>query len=73
MKNIMLNAILLLGIYLGVHENNIALWQTNQPDPLEVYPYSVSLYTKMDQQYLKQGIPISESADITKHLDDYLS
>ena len=73
MKTIVLNVILLFGIYLGVHENNIALWQTGQPDPLEVYPYSVSLYTNTDQQYLKQGIPILESSEVTKHLDDYLS
>lgn len=73
MKRIILQLTLLISFFLGLHGDNIALWQTDRADPLEVYPYSISLYTKLDQQELKKGIPIFKTPDLTRYLDDYLS
>ena len=73
MKNTVLLAVITLSLYLGIHNGNLALWETDHSIPLKVFPYSASLYTHIDQIELNNGIYIQSNPDLMKLLDDYLS
>ena len=62
-----------LAFYLGTYNGNLALWQDNQAEPVRIYPYSSSLYTRIDQEILEKRIKIHDIKTLEKHLDDYLS
>ncbi len=73
MKRETIAFILIISLYLGTYKGNIALWQDGSDTPYQVYPYSSSIYTKIDQNLLKNGIIITDISTIEKYLDDYLS
>lgn len=64
---------LLLGLYLGLHNGYVALWDTNHQKPLEVFPYRCSVYPKIDQNQLEKGIPIDNENALKAILGDFLS
>ena len=64
---------LILAFYLGTYNGNLALWQDGCEKPYHIYPYSASIYTKIDQIKLSQGINISDIGMLDKYLEDYLS
>ena len=64
---------LLLGLYLGLHNGYLALWETNSAKPLEVFPYHCGVYPKIDQQQLRKGIPVDTQDALKTILGDYLS
>ena len=64
---------LLLGLYLGLHNGYIALWDSNSAKPLEVFPYRCSVYPKIDQTQLEKGIPIDSRDGLKAILEDFLS
>ena len=66
-------AAVLLAFYLGTYNGNLALWQDSQSEPIRIYPYSASVYTKIDQNLLKNRILIRDIGSLEKYLDDYLS
>ena len=43
----------LAAFYLGSYSGGLALWQDGQSDPVRIYPYSASVYTKIDQNMLE--------------------
>lgn len=58
---------------LGNHNGYIALWKTTDPQPVQIFPYSVSTLPPADQQALEKGIPIASIEQLHRLLEDYLS
>lgn len=72
-KRKLLPTLLLFGFLLGVHNGRIALWKDDDPEPLRVFPYQVSLLPQKDQHALNQGIHIKDRNQLIRLLEDYLS
>ena len=64
---------LLLGLYLGLHNGYLALWESNTREPLKVFPYHCSVYPKIDQLQLHKGIPVDTPDALKTLLGDFLS
>ncbi len=69
----MILPILVLSIYLGVHNGNLALFREGHNEPIQVFPRSVSDYPKKDQDALNAGIPITSKRQLSELLEAYLS
>lgn len=65
--------ILCLGYLLGVYRGQIALWKEPDPQPIRVFPYSVSMLPEEDQKTLRNGLRADSIIELTRHLEDYLS
>lgn len=64
---------LALGFLLGIHNGRLALWKDEDPEPVRVFPYSVSLLPEKDRRELKKGVPVRDGTELAKRLEDYLS
>ena len=64
---------LLLGLYLGLHNGYIALWNSQKTQPEHVFPYPASLYPPIDQAALENGIPVQDPESAVRLLEDFLS
>lgn len=73
MRKLFCIALLLLGLYLGLHNGYLALWKTGNTEPEQVFPYRASLFPKLDQAALEKGIPIEDTDSLKKLLEDFLS
>lgn len=69
----MLLPILVLSLYLGIHNGNLALFREGHIEPVQVYPRSVSDYPQKDQNALRSGIPITGKRQLAELLEIYLS
>ena len=67
------SSILLLGLLLGVHNGNVALWKDNDPDPIYVSPYPVSMLPAADQALLQKGIRFKNFKELSVYIEDYFS
>ena len=65
--------ILVLSLYLGIHNGKLALFREGNTVPLQVYPSAVDTYPKKDQLALRAGIPITSRKQLTELLEAYLS
>ena len=65
--------LVLLGLYLGVYHGQVALFDSEKPQPLEVYPYRTESYPQFDQQALQKGIPITDRDHLQRLLEDFTS
>ena len=65
--------VFMLSFYLGLYNGYIALWNSEEPQPVQVFPYRADAYPKIDQSALGRGIPITSQEDLTQLLEDYLS
>ena len=63
--------ILLMGLLLGIHEGNIALWKNDRL--IQEFPYPASMLPPSDQMNLQKGIPIENAQDLSRLLEGYLS
>ena len=68
----MLAVALFWGI-LGIWNGHLALLEQGQRQPLQVFPYSVTVFPKEDQLSLKKGIPYTSEAELSRLLEDFLS
>lgn len=68
-----LSVLFMLCCYLGLHGGHLALWDSTQTQPLQVFPYRVEMYAKSDQDALRHGIPITSQEALTRLLEDYFS
>lgn len=64
---------LCFGLLLGVYRGKIALWRGDDPQPVKVFPYSVSSLPQADQDALRKGIAIHSDTELMRLLEDYLS
>lgn len=65
--------LLLLGLYLGIHNGYLALFSSETNTPDRILPYRAALYPKIDQQALEAGIPIESAEQLKILLEDFLS
>lgn len=65
--------LLAAGMLLGIHNGYIALWQGEDPEPVQVFPYKASMLPQQDQSRLSEGISIHSSDELNRLLEDYLS
>lgn len=65
--------LLLIGLYLGLHNGYLALWSSDRSEPDQVFPYRASLYPKCDRDALERGIPIAGNEQLKHVLEDFLS
>jgi len=71
MKHIQLTALLLLGFYLGLQGNHLAIFEDSRP--VIILPYKADLYPAQDQQRLRQGIPFETQEELSSLLEDFIS
>lgn len=65
--------LLLLGLYLGVYHGQVALFDTEKPQPVEIFPYRAENYPLSDQQALQEGIPVTDRDHLQRLLEDFTS
>lgn len=64
----------MMAVYLlGVHEGKIALWSGNDPEPVQVFPYRVSMLPKKEREMLKKGIQVETLDELYQLAEAYLS
>ena len=63
---------IVLLLYLGVHDGHLALFRQGHQVPVQVYSTGVSLFPKEDQQALTAGIPIKNTKHLSELLEAYL-
>ena len=73
MKHIIALIPLLLSFYLGVYNENLAIWDTETKKPVFILPYKMKNYPEADQQKLREGIPFETPDELSALLEDYMS
>jgi len=73
MKRVLSATVLALSLYLGLYNEYLALWDSGRSTPVKIYPYQISVYSKIDKSTLEKGIKITSDAQLSQLLDDFLS
>ena len=63
--------LVLLGLFLGLHEGYLALKEGETVK--HIFPYRMELYTETDALLLRNGIPLPSPAELAAALEDYFS
>lgn len=63
---------MVFGYLLGIRGDRIALWREDDPQPIHIFPYSVSALPQQEQQRLRSGIRADNALELTKLLEAYL-
>ena len=63
----------ILCCYLGLQGGYVALWDSDAPEPVQVFPYRAEMYPEADQEALRRGIPITSPKMLTRLMEDYFS
>jgi len=58
---------------LGLRDGQIALWSSDNPEPVKVFPCPVSMLPQEAVDALEKGIPIESEDDLRKLIQQYLS
>ena len=66
-------AAVVLCLYLGIFNGQLALYEAGTEQPTQILPYKVSTYPKIDQTALKYGIPIKSAEHLKQLLEDFLA
>ena len=64
---------ILLSLYLGLHNGNIALFQTGNPEPVQIYGIHIRSLPPEEQHALSSGIRIRDHLHLARLLENYLS
>lgn len=70
MKQLLL--LLIIG-YLGLHNGQLALFESGKTVPDTVLPYRAELFPEADQKALQNGIPFSSESELNRLMEDFLS
>ena len=65
--------ILILGLLLGSYKGYLALYETTDPDPKQIFPCAVDTLPEADQMLLEQGLRVRNPKMLAELLEDYLS
>ena len=68
-----LSRIVLAGMFLGIYQGQLALWQDNAAVPAKIYPCQIQTLPEADRLLLEQGIPVQSRKELTSRLEDLLS
>ena len=63
----------ILCYYLGLHNGYLAIFNEQNSDPVQVFPYKAENYSKADTDALRHGIPITSLEALTRLFEDYFS
>lgn len=67
-------SIALVAVYLlGIHDGKIALWEGDDPEPVQVFPYRASMLPAEARKLLEKGIPIESMEELRQLAEQYLS
>ena len=64
---------LILCLYLSIYNGQLALFESSAQSPVQILPYQVSNYPKIDQQALKKGITVESATHLKQLLEDFLA
>lgn len=67
------SAVMLLYVIVGSWKGYVALFDEDQTEPKQIFPYKVSSLPTADQQALEEGILVRNDRDLKQLLEDYLS
>lgn len=59
--------------YFGLHNGYLALLDSRDSQPVQVFPYRAELYPEADQEALRHGIPVTSQKMLSRLMEDYLS
>ena len=59
--------------YLGTFGGKLCIYKEPGVAPVQLLPYSVTVFTQNDQALLKKGIPYHNEAEFSRLMEDYLS
>ena len=62
-----------LYLLLGSWKGYVALFENGSEEPRQIFPCPVDTLPEADQKSLQEKIPIRNSRDLQKALEDYLS
>ncbi len=63
---------LLLGFILGLHNGRVALWKSDDPQPIKIFPWSASFLPDNIRSALEKGIYVEEDSDIGILIQDMI-
>lgn len=58
---------------LGIRDGRVALWKDDDPEPVIVSPYPVSMLPKKARDALADGIRVESEEELRALIDRYLS
>lgn len=58
---------------LGIQDGRVVLWKDDDPEPVKVLPYPVSMLPKEAVAALEKGIPIESEEALRQLIEKYLS
>ncbi len=67
-----LAAILLAGFLLGIRSGHVALWKQDDPQPLQVFPWSANMLPRKIRIALERGLFVEEDSDIGRLIADMI-
>ena len=67
----MLAALLLTGFLIGIHNGQIGVWRSQDPEPMRTIPCPVWILSQAQQQMLAKGIHIDSMEDVEKLLTEF--
>lgn len=67
------SAVMLLYVIVGSWKGYVALFDEDETEPKQIFPYKVSSLPPADQQALEEGILVRNDRDLKQLLEDYLS
>ena len=73
MKRFSFYLTLIFTFLLGSRDGFIALWNSCDPEPDQVFPYSIASLPPADRAKLEKGIRIHSREELNRLLEDYLS
>ncbi len=65
--------VLFFAFLLGCREGFVALWKIPDPEPVYIFPYSITSLPPGDRERLEKGIRIETGEELMGLLEDYLS
>lgn len=73
MKKHIFSLVIIIGLYLGLHNGYLALYRQQEAPPLQVFPYRAALYPKIDQKALFDGIAVADYQELERLMADLMS
>ena len=73
MKHILTLSLLLLSFYLGLYNQQLAIYDCRKSHPVMILPYRAELYPEADQNRLRDGIPCTTNNELARLLEDFIS
>ena len=68
-----LTSMIILTLFLGSWRGHVALFTEEGPQPLELYPVRLELLPVADREQLLKGIPVKDTKELMRILEDLLS